>query len=157
MKAGFHHLEFLIGDTFFEENVNEDIIGGNIVINLQIEKQENLIALNFDFNGVLFCACDRCLEKIPVRVCKHEKLILKLVAKVEPNDNDIIFLNNKTSSYNIEALIFEYLCMEIPMRKVHGDESSCNQEMLGLIDKYAPKPDSVQIDERWDDLKNISI
>ncbi|MDR1792367.1 MAG: DUF177 domain-containing protein [Bacteroidales bacterium] len=163
MAQGVHHWQIKIDNTFFENNVNEDITGADIDVQVSITKEETMIVLVFDFEGELFCDCDRCLEKMSLKVSKSEKLILKLVAipensVLDSDDDDIIFLSDKVTSYNVEQVIFEYLCLDIPMRKVHEDETLCNAQTLEILKKYSSQqPHTEVVDERWEGLKNIKL
>ena len=156
---GKHCLDLEINNTFFEKHDNEDITGAKISVRLEIERKETLVILCFGISGTLYSTCDLCLEEISIPVAKDEKLILKIVPQpYESDDENIVFISEHTYSYNVEQILFEYLCTLIPMRKVHGEigTETCNQNMLALIENAKVKPVQ-QEDARWEALKNIKL
>ena len=161
LSFGTHCFDLEVNDTFFEKHNNEDITDANVQIELEVERKETLVILHFSMQGTLYSICDLCLEEISIPVAKNEKLILKIVSKpYESDDENIVFIRENSYTFNIEQIIFEYLCTLMPMRKVHGEIGSetCNQEMLMLIENAKGKSiKEKEVDERWEALKNIKI
>jgi uncharacterized metal-binding protein YceD (DUF177 family) len=159
LAFGNHKMEIEVNDLFFEKHINEDIQGCNINIRLTVERKETMVSLDFDIQGSLISFCDLCLEKLTMPVEKHETLILKTTGKSkESDDENIVFVGEKEYSYNIEQIIYEYIVILIPIRKVHQEtgNETCNPEMLKLIEQ-TKKTSSPQYDERWNVLKNLEI
>jgi len=159
LSVGQHCSDLEISNTFFEKHSNEDIIGANIHVRLEVERKEALVILSFNLRGTLYSICDLCLEKLSIPVANDEKLILKIVPHpYESDDESLVFISENTYSYNVEQTLFEYLYALIPIRKVHGEIGfeTCNQEMLALIENAKTRP-ILQEDARWEVLKSIKL
>ena len=159
LSIGKHCLNLEVNNTFFEKYDIEDVTDANVSVQVELERKETLVILQFDIRGTLYSICDLCLEKISIPIADNRQLMLKMVSEpCQSGDEDIVFIQEKSYSYNIEQVIFEYLYALIPMRKVHGETGSgtCNQEMLAWIEKAKEKP-SKQEDARWEALKQIEL
>ena len=159
LAIGCHQQAVEINQSFFEKYDNEQIINSNIIININIDRKENMVSLDFKMAGTLVSYCDICLEELTIFVEKHEILILKIIGEAkESDDENIIFLGEKEYFFNTEQIINEYLMSLIPMRKTHQEieDTPCNQQMLDLIEQAKAKPFQA-FDERWEALKNLNI
>ena len=61
LPIGIHEYEFEIKEAFFKDIENSEIEKANIVVNAILTKQNNLLTVNFEINGTVGIACDRCL------------------------------------------------------------------------------------------------
>jgi uncharacterized metal-binding protein YceD (DUF177 family) len=58
--------------------------------------------------------------------------------------------------------MYEYVATALPIRHVHPDDenglSTCDTEMLNLLDKMQQKDDDEkEIDPRWEKLKELKV
>jgi uncharacterized metal-binding protein YceD (DUF177 family) len=159
LAFGQHQIEVEVNDLFFEKHINENIQACNMIVRLTVEHKETMVSLEFDMNGYVITSCDRCLEKLTLPISKQEILILKKTHEVKESDNEnLVFISEKEYSYNIEQIIYEYISISIPMRKVHQEtgNETCNPEMLKLIEQ-AKETHAPQYDERWNVLRNLKL
>ena len=159
LPFGHCQMEVNVSRLFFEKYKNDDILDCNICININVERKQTMVSLNFDLKGIIVCLCDRCLEKLTIPIARQETLILKTTGIAQERENeDIVFVGEKEYSYNIEQIVYEYIVGLIPMRKVHQQtgEETCNADMLKLIEE-AKNASSPKEDGRWDVLKNIEF
>ena len=58
LKLGKHQFEFIINDTFFDEFEYSLVKKANLVCQVEMEKQETMLILNFQISGTIDASCD---------------------------------------------------------------------------------------------------
>jgi uncharacterized metal-binding protein YceD (DUF177 family) len=158
LKIGIHDYEWEIDKKFFEVYENPDVTDCQIKVDVQLDKQERMMALNFDIRGTLISTCDRCLGelKLPVRINEH--YIFKLGQEREEESENIMIIPESDYQIDIGKLIFDYITLAIPIKKVHGSDglepTGCDPEALKILENLTRKEGT---DPRWDALKNIKL
>ena len=162
LKLGIHQFEFLVEDAFFEEYEYSLVKSGTLKVELELEKQETMMILNFNITGEIKLACDVCLADYPYLVEIQERQIVKLSGDedVEDDTEEIIFLKRKETEINIATLIYEYINLAAPYISRCEDEGNmdwCDLEMIAKLKQLAPgaKEEIEDEDPRWEALKNI--
>ena len=77
LSTGNHQFEFGIDDAFFAYFENSDIRQAHVKINLDLDKQERMMVLQFNLAGTLRVTCDRCLEEFDFPVNSNELYFIK--------------------------------------------------------------------------------
>jgi len=62
LKIGNHEFDFQITDSFFETFEYSRTKKGNIALKVILNKAENMLKLDFFFNGYVHVICDSCGE-----------------------------------------------------------------------------------------------
>lgn len=162
LSEDVHEFQFEITDTFFKEFENAVVDGGAIKVDLELDKQTNLITLNFAFEGIVQVQCDRCAAVNPYPVKGTSRLILKL-GEGEVEDDELIILPRGEYEYNIAQHLYEEIGLSLPLRivpcEVTGDTTMCDQSVIDrlenmLVDEL-PEDEEEAIDPRWEKLKNL--
>lgn len=167
LKLGKHRFEFEITEAFFNEFEYSIVKKGKLTCKAELEKQETMMILDFDINGLIDLSCDRCLSEFPEKINTQERQIVKF-GEVTPEeaDDEIMVLNRNEYELDLSGLIYEYINLAIPLISVCSDEGNtpfCDQEMLDKLKKLAwneqekseNEEQNINIDPRWDVLKNI--
>lgn len=162
LKLGKHQFDFEITDAFFDEFEYSLVKKGNLNCIVELEKQETLMILNFQIDGLVNRSCDRCLSQFPETVDLQERQIVKFAdeAKPEDADNEIMVLSRQDFEIDLSGLIYEFINLAMPMISVCKDEGStpfCDQEMLDKLKKFSisEEEENTDTDPRWNVLKNI--
>jgi uncharacterized protein len=159
LPYGSHRYEYNIDDKFFTYFENSVIQKGNMHVNLDIDRQETMLILNFDFKGSFELECDRCLEKFDFPIDDNHVLVIKLAGEAdgEPED-DVITISTNEPSIHIAQPLYDFLSLLIPYRKTHPDnddgESTCNPEFLKKIEGLSQHEENHN-DPRWETLKKL--
>lgn len=158
LKLGLHDFEYLITSSFFEEMQSEEPINVNLKLHLELEKQVNLLILNLDFSGSFETICDRCADSLVIPLEFKEKIFVNITDSESGEDDDnVIYLTTGESQIDISHLVYEFIMLALPMKRVHLDDdegnSLCNQETLKLLNESKP---SIS-DPRWDILNKLKI
>jgi uncharacterized metal-binding protein YceD (DUF177 family) len=159
LKQGKHEYDFTVDEKFFGEFEYSLVKNGNVKVLLILEKQnENLLILNFNYNGTIDITCDRCLDEFSMPVDSEQRLIVKLDSKEQASDDDeIIFLPAEAYELDISPFIYEYINLSIPLKKVCSEAGKdCNPNMIQYIDGVNNhSQEDTTVDPRWEGLKNL--
>ena len=159
LKLGKHQFEFMITDAFFDEFEYSLVKKANLKCQVELEKQETMIILNFQITGTVDANCDRCLAQYPQAVDIHEQQVAKFSEEPLGEDEEIIVLTKNDHEIDISNLVYEYINVAMPLITVCGDEGDtpyCDKEMLESLNKLTANAEQPgQTDPRWDALKKF--
>lgn len=157
LKLGKHTFEYAIKGEFFEYFEIVGVDSGELHVELEFDKMENLITLHFNIHGVLDSACGRCMDMIRFPIAISEKLYVKFSEEKLDNE-ELLILSPNEYKLNISDLIYEFIQVNLPISIVHEDESECNPEMLKYLSSSENVVDTTkneeEIDPRWRALLN---
>ena len=165
LAKGEHEFEFEIDDKFFEQFENSPIQQGHVDILATLDKRDDLILLDFTMDGMITLPCDRCGEMMDLDIQGYNELTVKFGEETGEESEDVVVISPKEYELNLAQFIFEYVCLQVPMRHVHEDDGSgknaCNPETLKQLEKFkhhdSEPDDEKEIDPRWEMLKNIHL
>jgi len=158
ISEGKHEYAFHVQDAFFDAMESDDIHQADVQVKLTLDKQSRMMVLDFDIQGNIVLACDRCLEALDFPVNITTQSIVKYGKGDVDEDSDILYLSEDEYQLDVSQIIYENIVLLIPIRNVHPDDedgnSTCNIEQIELIERYSKRTES---DPRWDALKNIKL
>lgn len=162
LKLGIHHFEFEVKDSFFDEFEYSLVKSGKLKVALELEKQETMMILNFQIQGLIQLGCDVCLANYPYPVDFSERQIVKMSGEdnVEDDTEEIIVLKRSDTEINVSTLIYEFINLSAPYISRCEDEGNtewCDRQMIEKLKQLAPGPkeEIEDVDPRWEALKNI--
>ena len=161
LKKGIHRFDYEI-DTKFFESFSESTFGNSqIRVHLTFDKKEDFFELIFDISGVVECECDRCLEPFDMELSGSYKVIVKLESDDRSNNNDnvdIIFISSTLTHLNVRQLLYEYINLSVPMKRIHPSNEkgdfSCNNEVSKILEGQKREAGQM-VDPRWNELKKL--
>lgn len=158
LKIGTHDYAWEIDKKFFEIFENPDVNDCDLKVNLQLEKQERMLILDFEISGTIVSNCDRCLGDLEIPVQIREQYIVKLGRERKEESVSVMIIPETDYRINISNLIFDFITLAIPIKKVHQEDNAgipgCDPKILKILDDLSHH--SV-FDPRWDALKNLKI
>lgn len=163
LKLGKHNFEFEVNEAFFNEFEYSLVKNGNLKVELELEKQETLLILNFYIKGSINIGCDVCLADYPLSVDFEERQIAKFTEDehLEDDTEEIIVLSKNVNEIDVSGLIYEYITLAVPYISRCEDEGNtdwCDKEMIKKIAELSGQKTEEKIDSadpRWEALKNI--
>ncbi len=158
MSVGKHIFEFTIDNEFFEEYENREIKGARLKVDLELEKSTLLIEIRANIAGVVVLECDRCLDDLELGMETEAGLVVKFVKSANEEDNDeIMTLDPSESELNLKQFLYDYICLGLPLQRVHN-EGECNPEMIKKLGDYSNSKSSGETSgspfEKLKDLMN---
>ena len=158
LSQGKHIFEYEVDEKFFSEFGGGVVDEGKVKVLVTLEKQSALMVVWFDIEGIVTVQCDRCLEMYDQPIKSQERIFVKFGEKEFSDGDDVIWVSVNDYQINVAQLIYEFVCLAVPIKKVHPDDqngnSTCDPQMIEKLDKYLIKEDKV-INPVWNDLKKL--
>jgi len=157
LSQGKHIFDYEVEDKFFSEFEGGIVEEGKVTVRITLEKQSSLMILGFDVEGNVHVQCDRCLEMYDQPIKSHERIFVKFGEKEFNEGDDVIWVSVNDYQLNVAQLIYEFVCLAVPIKKVHPDDengnSTCEPEMIEKLDKYIVREE--ENNPIWNDLKKL--
>jgi uncharacterized metal-binding protein YceD (DUF177 family) len=158
LSQGKHVFEYEVDDKFFAEFNGGVVDEGKVNVRVTLEKQSSLMILWFDVEGTVHVQCDRCLEMYDQPIKGLEQIFVKFGEKEYTEGDDVIWVSVNDYQLNLAQLIYEFICLAVPIKRVHPDDkdgnSTCDPEMIEKLEKYVIKDDEIK-NPVWNDLKKL--
>lgn len=156
LKPGRYHYQFTLDDAFFEGFENDELKGGNVKIEAELERLEHTLMFTFTLEGELTTWCDRCLGEMTVPVEGEERLCVRFSDEEQSDDEDVAVLPENAFEIDLRQWLYEYAAVRLPMQHMHP-EGECDPAMTSLIasDEQLAEQHSCEPDPRWEALKKL--
>ncbi len=159
LKLGKHEFDYSINKSFFNEYDFDEHNNFNVDVKVIMEKKENMLVFNFHIKGTINTECDRCAEDLEMNIEGENIHFMNFSEdKTEMHDDDISILNANAYEVNISDLIYEYIIILIPTKRVHINNKACES----LLEEFSiSNEDDIEneteedVDPRWAALKKI--
>lgn len=143
-------VRFTIDDTFFLLKENSLYDQCDIDIEIQCEKNDSTLTLDYKLNGHVGAQCERCLKDIKISASGPRNEVLKLTS-----DEDLLqeenYLSVNHQVYSTYDSIYEQICLNLPFRLIC--ENSIGNNKCEIAHPEATK--SAVVDDRWAELKKL--
>jgi uncharacterized protein len=160
-----HTFQYEIGDEFFRQ-YGEDtglVTEGAFHAEVDLDKRETFIEARFKIKGKAKLICDRSLDPFQHPVETSRKVVFKYGDADEELSDEIIIIRRDTDSLEIGQYIYEFINLEIPMKKLHpryhGELDTEDESEGKIIYTSASASDEdnngEDIDPRWEKLKKL--
>ena len=157
LAEGLHEFSFVLEKPFFEMFETEVIGDGRVDISVTLDKQTRMMLFNFVIAGEVEVICDRCADPLKVRVKGTEDLIVRVSNSEEEDDDKIVFISEEEFEIDLTQHLYDYINLLLPIRHTHdesADGSSCDPEMIRLLEKYSGERHKEKI---WERLSGLNL
>jgi uncharacterized protein len=159
LALGKHHFEFDVKDDFFKEFEYSLVKKADLKCEVEMEKQETMLILDFHITGTIGATCDTCLSQYPQTLDVYEQQIAKFGDEEIDEDDEILTLNKNEHEIMLAGLIYEYINVAMPFIAICNDPGNtpdCDKEMLDKLNNLSANNEQDENpDPRWDALKKI--
>jgi len=162
LSNSLHHFDFEIGKDFFNHYGNDLLNDGTFTVGVDLTKHETFIEADFHIKGTAKLECDRSLELFDYPIEARHKMVFKFGDEDQEITEEIMMINRETVSLELGQLIYEYIGVAIPMKKLHPkfqDEEDEDDLSEGRIvyssDENIDEEENKDIDPRWEQLKKL--
>lgn len=164
LKEGKHLFEYEVGSTFFELFETSLVTNGDVKVKVELNKSSALLTLDFDIDGTVETVCDHCLGSLELSVENTSRIYVKFGEAYDEPSEELIVLPHEAHEINVAQLMYEFICVSLPIRHVHPDDEdgnpTCDPEMLDKLDQYLVEDEHEEeqeddIDPRWEALKKL--
>lgn len=157
LKNGEHEYRFDVDDTFFGFFENSPVEKGSLSADVRVEKNERLLRAIFEITGNVDLICDRSLKEFKEDIQFKEEHLFKYSEGDGQDTEEITHIAWNTEQIDLGHLIYEFVNIHIPMKKIHPDHRDDNEE--DIVYQTDPKPEKTKekegIDPRWEALKKL--
>ncbi len=163
LSNSVHHFDFEIGNAFFKQYGSDLLQEGSFKVNIELDKRETFLEVNFSIKGTVELICDRSLEPFDFPIDATHKVVFKYGSEDKELTEEIVMINRETVSLELGQYIYEFIALAVPMKKLHPkfqDEDE-DEEVEGKIiyssgpDNDDDTDDNENIDPRWEQLKKL--
>lgn len=159
LKIGKHQFTFEITNEFFKFFDNEEFNDVKITLDIELDKKNTLMELDFKYNGHVNVPCDLTIEPFDLQIEGINKLFVKFGEEYNMDDEDLMILPYSAHEIDISHYIYEILCMSVPNKRVHPGvkDGSLKSEILDKLKELQPKKNTekAETDPMWDNLKKL--
>lgn len=151
-----HHFQFEVGEAFFGHFGTELIEEGAFTVDLDLDKHETFIEVDFIIKGTARLTCDRSLDQFDYPIETAGKIVFKYGDGDVELDDDIVQIDRDTTQLELGLYIFEFIGLAVPMKKLHPRFAENENEEDELIYTSEKEKEEEEIDPRWEKLKNLN-
>ncbi|MDD2528529.1 MAG: DUF177 domain-containing protein [Lentimicrobium sp.] len=158
LSTGNHRFSFRVDDKFFSLFEEAEIRQANVNVELDLEKKERMLVLNFHFKGSIGVTCSRCLDEFDMPVDNEEEFFVKFGDEYRDEADNVSIIPEGVGHFDIAPLLYDYLHLMIPYRVVHPDDengnTTCDRTVISCLEQLKVTGENGSV---WDKLKDINL
>lgn len=138
---------------------------GELTADVSLQKSESMIQMTFNVEGTIELTCDRSLDLFDQPISFENTMIYKFGEEEKELSEDVMIILNNTQTINIADLLFEFIGLQVPMKKLHPrfqeEEDDDDQEEGVMVysstvdDSKTEEQQEEDVDPRWAALKKL--
>ena len=152
-------LSWELDDQYFNALEEVQVQGGSLHVSGSIRKTVGFFELLLHTVGTVRIPCDRCLEMMDQPIVAELRLVVKLGAEYN-EDDDIITVDENKGVLNTAWFIYESIALAVPIQHVH-QPGDCNDAMMRVLQEHSAArssdADDKEIDPRWEALSKLKV
>jgi uncharacterized protein len=159
-----HQFQFEINDGYFALFPNDIVSKGRGKVDVSLLKDERMITAKFKIDVVVELTCDRSLDNFEYPISSEARMIFKFGEEDQELSDEIVMIQWETQRLNLAQLIFEFIGIEIPYKKLHprfakeANEDDDDKEGILIYSSQAEEKDDeskTSDDPRWAALQKL--
>ena len=159
--AGERIYRWQAGIKFFQMFDNAEILDAAVEIEAKAVKSGHYIGVDLDIQGTVTVACDRCLEDLELPVEAHPAFSVKFGEEaaseeegIREGSREILFLSASDSDLDLSQVIYDYVCLSLPMQRVHP-EGECNPDTVKFLGQEPGNEEAGETNSPFAALKGL--
>lgn len=155
LKLGKHQFEYQISKSFFDHFEYDEFESSDIKVSLVLDKQSNMLELNFKHKGTVKVLCDVTGEPFDLPVKGKLKLIVRFGDEYNDDNEELLILPYGEHQIDVAQYIYEMIALSIPLKRVSPSAKDIELEELDEIEVKEEEIKEEEIDPRWAALKKL--
>jgi uncharacterized metal-binding protein YceD (DUF177 family) len=166
LSNSVHHFDYDFGDEFFRQYGTLLIEKGSFHADVELNKHETFIEVDFKIKGTATLICDRSLEPFEYPIKNSHKVVFKYGDQDEELTDEIVMIHRDTVTLELGQYLYEFIALDVPLKKLHprfkNEDESDDEASEGKIVYSSGGDDSTEddsgdenIDPRWNILKKL--
>lgn len=174
LDEGSTKMRFDLSDDYFNTIEEEEVSGGEVFVDVNFRRTQDLFTVDFHSEGTVKVTCDRCLDEMEQEIEADNRLIIKLgdmpaaASRSETqysDDGETMTVDKNSGIADLSWFIYESIALSIPVKHVHAP-GKCNAAMIETLESHkngnqsaarSSEDEDETIDPRWNALKNIKF
>ena len=153
LKDGDHEFKYPIGLEFFGSFNDEEVLDANVTMHLTMNKKPEMLEVQFQAEGVVIVACDRCDRPLEIEVEGQQRQVFKVSEREWFDNEEIVAISPSDHEIDVSEHIYECIKLALPLRRVHK-KKDCDPIAIEALEAIRSK-DEPTGDPRWDALKAL--
>lgn len=133
LSFGKHPFNFKLDGSFFEAYESDTVSDAELDINAVVTKEQGWMSLDLGIAGKVTVKCDRCLGDLvlPVDIQVPFSVMFSSYAgdAEEGSADEVILLDSSSAELDLSQIIYDYVTLSLPIKKVHP-EGQCDPQMM---------------------------
>ncbi|HIZ86749.1 MAG TPA: DUF177 domain-containing protein [Candidatus Coprenecus pullistercoris] len=133
LSYGEHPFNFKVDGSFFEAYESDTVSDADLDVTAVVLKERGRMALNLSIVGNVIVKCDRCLADltVPVDIKAPFSVMFSQYAEEDSGEGaeDVILLDSGSADIDLSQIIYDYVNLSLPIKKVHPD-GQCDPVMM---------------------------
>lgn len=161
MSVGNHEFEFEVTGKFFKELETPEINDADLLVKAMVQKQNNVITIEFEITGTVGIDCDRCLKGFDIPMDVKDRLVIKH-GNPDASTDEVMVVPEGETDLNVTQYIYEYILTAVPARKVPCEidkkKFKCDDEMLDKLEEAGGSAEETEeMNPIWEKLNKIKL
>ena len=142
LAGGENHFSWHAGKEFFEAFENAEILDADLDVSVTVEKSGRYVGVDCEIDGSVMVSCDRCMEDLQMPIGADIMLSVKFGEEESSDDHqegerEIVFVPEGDAEMDLSQIIYDYVCLALPMQR-HHDDGDCNPEAMRYLTAGEP-------------------
>ena len=142
LAAGENHFSWHAGKEFFEAFENAEILDADLYVSVTVEKSGRYVGVDCEIDGSVMVSCDRCMEDLQMPIGADIMLSVKFGEEESSDDHqegerEIVFVPEGDAEMDLSQIIYDYVCLALPMQR-HHDDGDCNPDAMRYLTAGEP-------------------
>lgn len=137
LTRGGQEFDFVLDDAFLDAFSHDVVAGLDAVAHFFAEQKGGWIEIHCTAEGSATVECDRCLEPLLLPLAVDQVLTVRFDSEPEEvvnDDDNTIILREGTSEMDFAQVLYDLICVSLPMTKVHP-EGQCDPGAIGRLSR----------------------
>lgn len=159
LDEGTNLLSFGIDDDYFKSVGATSINGGDVRVELTIQRMGDVFTLDFHTEGTVVVPCDVCLDDMEQPVIADNRLAVKFGEEYSEDDDEVVTVAETEGILDVAWFVYEFIALAVPPRHVHTP-GKCNPAMIEVLERHSAAHSAAErsegkIDPRWKELEKL--
>lgn len=157
LHEGENTAVYELDDTYFKAIAAPDVQKGTLGLRFKAKRTGDLYELDFHVEGVVYVACDICLEEMELPIRNDGKLTARL-GDENVEDGDMAIVDKEDGVLDASWYVYELIALAIPIKHVH-EPGQCDPAMVAKLQQLSADGERSgeveSIDPRWAKLQQL--
>ena len=159
LTTGQHEFDWTVGKEFFEGFDNSEILDAELDAFVRVEKSGRYLGIDCEVTGDVAVECDRCLDEVHMPIDVEIRLSVKYGDEESSDEHhegerEVIFIPATDAEFDMSQIIYDYVCLALPMQRVHED-GECNPDAVRYLSAGEPVATDTDENNPFASLKEL--